>query len=201
MISFERSEIREELLTLEDAALLADPNGQLTQGTVSRLRRLARTDPRVISLFEYLEALADEADLPDTSDRLDVGLKCLADVERLLQADGWQHPAEILDPSGEIGVNYSGLVKLAQAWARQAGESGRHRAVGRKLERAWCEEKARNQPVEDFVARLCQVEPEEAERLLRQAGLRYRARRRQVTAPAPRRQAPSRRAKLCRERG
>ena len=181
MISFERSEIREEILTLEDAALLADPNGQLTRGALRRLRHLARTDPRVIPLFEYLEALADEAELPDTSNRLDAGLKCLTDVERLLQADDWQHPAEVLDPTGEVGVNYSGLVKLARAWARQAGESDRHRVVGRKLEKAWSEDKARNQPVEDFVARLCQVEPEEAERLLRQAGLRYRARRRQVT--------------------
>ncbi len=178
MISFERSEIPEDLLTLEDAALLADPNGQLTRDAVRRVRRLARTDPRVIPLFEYLEALADESDLPETDDRLDVGLKCLTDVERLLQADDWRHPAEVLDPTGEIGVNYPGLVKLAAAWARQAGESGRYRAVERKLERAWSEEKARNQPAEDFVARLCEVEPAEAERLLRQAAVRYRARRR-----------------------
>ena len=69
------------------------------------------------------------------------------------------------------------------------------------LECAWTEDQARNQPVEDFVARLCQVEPEEAERLLRQAEVRYRIRRRQVAEPAPRRAAPpSRGAKLCRER-
>ncbi len=179
MIPFERSRIREDLLTLEDAALLADPNGQLTRDGMRRVRQLAHTDPRVMPLFDYLEALAEESDLPDSSDRLEVGLKCLTDVERLLQADDWQHPAEILDPTGEIGVNYSGLVKLARVWARQAAEPGRHRDVGRKLERAWSAEKARNQPAEEFAARLCEVEPGEAERLLRQAALRYRARRRQ----------------------
>ncbi len=89
------------------------------------------------------------------------------------------------------------LLTLEDA-ARQAGKPGRHQSVGRKLERAWSEEKARNQPAEDFVARLCEVEPDEAERLLRQAKLRYRARRRRVPDSARRDEPlPSRAAELC----
>ena len=43
-----RSEIREDLLTLEDAALLADPAGQLPNDTMDRVRRLVRSDPIVL---------------------------------------------------------------------------------------------------------------------------------------------------------
>ncbi len=103
-----RSEIREDLLTLEDAALLADPDGQV--------------------------------------------------------------PKETLDRVGAM-------------LARQAGEPDRYRAIERKLQRAWSDEQARNQPAEDFAARLCEVQPEEAERLLRLVALRYQARRRLAAKP------------------
>ena len=44
--------------------------------------------------------------MPATDSRLHVGLRCLEDIERLVQADDWQHPAEVLDPTGEEGISY-----------------------------------------------------------------------------------------------
>ncbi len=175
-----RSEIREDLLTLEDAALLDDPDGQLPADTRERVRRLVRSDPRASPHYTYLETLADEAEMPESGDRLYVGLRYLEEIERLEQAEGWQHPGEVLDPTGEAGISYPELIKLAGLWARQGAQPDRYRAIERKLEHAWTKEKARNQPAEDFAARLCEVEPAEAERLLRQAAWRYQARQRQA---------------------
>ncbi len=178
-----RSEIREDLLTLEDAALLADPGGQIPKATLDRVRKLVRTDPRVASHYDYLEALADEADLPATGDRLFVGLRCLRDVERLEEARDWRHPGEVLDPTGELGISYPELVQLAGMRARQEGERQRYRTVERRLARAWSEEKAGDALAERFAARLCDYQPGDAERLLRQAARLYEVRRQQAAEP------------------
>ncbi len=183
MLTLTRAQIPEDFLTLEDAALLADPDGQLPRETLDRVRRLVRTDPRAAAHYEFLETLAEEAEIPETSDRLFVGLRCLEEVERLEQTEDWRHPGEILDPTGEAGISYPELVQLAAMLARQEGERGRYRSVERRLERAWSKDKAGEALAERFAARLCDYQPAEAERLLRQAARRYQARRRQATAP------------------
>ena len=185
MITLTESEIREDLLTLEDAALLVDSNGDVPHETLGRLRDLVRTDPRVMPHFEYLEALADEAGIPETGDRLFVALSCLQEVERLEQTEDWQHPAEILDPTGDLGVDYPELIRLAAMRLRQEGDAGRYRSVKRKLERAWSAEKVSDALAESFAARLCEYEPVEAERLLRHAERRYQVQRRRA-GQAPR---------------
>ncbi len=178
-----RSEIEEHVLTLEDVALLADPDGQLPKGTLNRLRPLVRTDPRVNLHFAYLESLADAARMPETSDRLHRGLRYLEEVERLEAAGDWQHPGEVLDPTGEIGISYPELIQLAGMLARQEGERGRYHSVERRLEGAWSKEKAGDELAERFAARLCDYQPAEAERLLRQAARHYQARRQQAAEP------------------
>ncbi len=178
-----RSEIREDLLTLEDAALLADPDGQVPKQTLDRVRPLVRTDPRVSQHYAYLESLAEAADMPETSDRLHRGLRFLEEVERLEAAGDWQHPGEILDPTGEVGLSYPELVQLAGMLARQEGERGSYRTVERRLERAWSKDKAGEALAERFAVRLCDFQPAAAERLLHQAARRYQARRRQATSP------------------
>ncbi len=177
MSKLSRSQIREDLLTLEDAALLADPKGQVPADTMARARRLIRTDPRVTAHFEFLEYLADEAEMPGTSDRLHVGLKCLEQIDRLERAKNWQHPGEVLDPTGEVGISYPELVQLAEMQARQDGGRERYRAILSRLEKAWSEEKAGDALAERFATRLCDYQPAEAERLLRQAARRYQMRR------------------------
>lgn len=183
MTMLKRSEIREDLLTLEDAALLADPEGQIPKDTLNRVRLLVRTDPRVNLHYEYLESLADAANMPETSDRLHRGLRYLEEVERLEAAGDWQHPGEILDPTGDVGISYPELVQLAGMLARQEGEQGRYQSVERRLERAWSKDRAGDTLAERFAARLCDFQPAEAERLLRQAARRYQAHRRQAAAP------------------
>ncbi len=186
-----RSEIREDLLTLEDAALVADEQGQLPRDTEGRVRRLVRSDPRVTGHFDYLEELADEARMPETSERLHVGFQCLEELERLEQAADWRHPAEVLDPTGEIGIPYRELLQLAGMRARQAAAPERYRSIERKLERAWSVEKEGEALAERFAERLCAAEPATAERLLRHATRQYRARRRRGTRSATGRVAES----------
>ncbi len=175
-----RSEIPEDLLTLEDAALLADPHGQLPKDTLDRVRRLVRTDPRATPHYTYLEALADEADMPETGDRLHVGFRCLEELDRLEEAEDWQHPAEVLDPTGDAGISYPELIQLAGVLAGEETEPGRYRDIKRKLEGAWSQEKVGDALAERFAARLCDYQPAEAERLLCQAARQYQARRRQA---------------------
>ncbi len=177
-MKLKRSEIREDRLTLEDVALLEDEAGQVPPDTLSRVRAVIRSTEELAPHYRYLGALAEAAGMPETSDRLYVGLRCLEELERLAQAEGWRHPAEVLDPEGESGIQYAELVNLARTRARQAEEPGRYRQLERRLERAWAVEKAADELTETFAARLCDYQPAVAERLLRQAMRQYRARRR-----------------------
>ncbi len=104
------------------------------------------------------------------------------------QTEGWQHPAEVLDPDGTLGIAYRELVRLAEA--RVAGaraaeeqatgtpESARLPEVQEKLERAWAEEKAWEAPIRRIASHLEDHDPEAAELLLTQVLAQYRFRRR-----------------------
>ena len=172
-----RAEIQEDLLTLEDAALLVDPNSQIPRDTMDRVRKMVLTDPRAASHFVFLETLADEAEVPASGNRLQAVLRCLEDVERLVELEGWSHPDEVLDPTGEVGISYLELLHFVRILARQEPQELRYAAVGSKLERAWAMERAGNELVEHFTTRLCDHSPAAAERFLRRAVRKYGVRR------------------------
>ena len=180
MLELSRSEIHEDLLTLEDVALLADPQSQIPKATIERLRQLVRSDPRLTPHYDFLEALAEQAQMPESDGRLYVGLRCLEDLERLVQVEDWQHPAEVLDPTGEKGISYAELIRFVRNLARRDEKGKRYLSVERRLERAWSKEKAGDDLVERFAARLCEYPAADAERLLRQAARRYGLRRQAV---------------------
>ena len=49
-------------------------------------------------------------------------------LERLLM-DEWEHPAEVLDPSGTVGVPVERLLVVCHAWIRRADGDAKHRLL------------------------------------------------------------------------
>ncbi len=147
-------------------------------------RRVAaanRTDPRFAGHYQALATLARGAGFhPVRDEDLETALDCHRDFHRLLETEDWEHPSEILDPAGELGVSYRELANIAAAFAERTGGAGRAPAVREKLERAWADEREKVAPVVTFVARLLDHDDETAEELLRQASLEYKRQRRRV---------------------
>ncbi len=173
-----------DLLTLQDVALLlAGKPDQIPRDTARRLPEVIRTDPRFAGLVEELRALAREAGFEPVRDEdLETALDCRRDLERLLAAEGWEHPAEVLDPEGDVGISYRELSCLAAARAERERGRGRPRAVQEKLERAWASQRERDAPVVNFVTRLLEHDEETAEALLQQAAIEHRRQRRQAAS-------------------
>ncbi len=190
----ERSDagVDESLLSLEDVALLAGAigSGQLTAPTLRRLAAANRTDPRFARHYQALVALAREAGFDPVRDQdLETALDCHRDFQRLLDSEGWEHPSEVLDPDGEIGISYRELAHIAAKRAElQAGgtpapqdpaqSDGKIAVVQDRVLRAWAAQREKDAPVVNFVARLLEHDHETAEALLQQASIEYQRQRR-----------------------
>lgn len=172
-------------LTPADVAALVDEKVELTHDTIERLRHLVRSSPCYAGELARLDALATDADLnEDRDDRLSAGLMLHLEFRSLLNAPSWQHPAEVLDPQGVIGISYEALLSIAEALLPGCEDPEALTEVRRKLEQAWDEEKAQKECVGLFVERLLEADPEDAERLLRRAKREYRFLARQSRASA-----------------
>ncbi len=160
----------EDPLTLEDVALLADGADSLPHSTKQRLRRLVLNDRRFRRHLKRLEALAQEAGINDSQDRLGAALLVHSHYRQLAQAKGWQHPAEVLDPDGTVGIHYVELLHIARARAETANGAGRPQEILRQIETAWAAEKRRSDFASGVAEQLADFDPSEAEQLLRRIG-------------------------------
>ncbi|MCP4004693.1 MAG: hypothetical protein GY725_10895 [bacterium] len=132
-----KHEISEDLLTLEEVALLVDGGDQVPPETARHLGPVIRTDPRFSKHVEIAEAMARDAAIKrGTDDRLADGVSANADFDRLTACDEWSDPAEILDPSGERGIPFAPLIHIAQARLQQTEDRNQLQAVLEKLRRA-----------------------------------------------------------------
>ncbi len=175
------TEIDETLLTLEDVAHLLGQTDQLPRETVRKLVAVIGTDHRFAGHVERLESQARDAGIEtDLADWPAAAFYCHRDFERLVAAEGWLHPAEVLDPDGEVGISYRELVGLAEKQTAHAREPGRLLAIQEKLERAWAEDKAKDAPVLSIASQLLDQEPDAAEQLLTHALAEYRCQRRRA---------------------
>ena len=165
-------------LTLEDVAQLADKSDQLSCATMDHLRLFVRSDELFAPQLTVLESMARDAGLGESNDRLYAGLQCNEELDDLLESRDWQHPAEVLDPEGTLGISYRELIRIAEARARRAEESAALDEVRDKLELALAAEKAKTYCVDAFVAALLAMDSKEAERLLRRATRAYRSHQR-----------------------
>ena len=177
------TDVDESLLRLDDVALLAGAirSGQLPMPTIKRLVAANRTDPRFSRHYQVLTALARQAGFDPVRDQdLETALDCHRDFQRLLDAEAWEQPSEVLDPGGEIGIYYRELVHIAEAHAERAPDESKAQAVREKLHKAWAAQREKVAPVTHFVARLLEHDDETAEALLQQAASEHR-RQRKVT--------------------
>ncbi len=167
-------------LSLEEVARVLG-NVELSDETASRLGDLVRSDPRNAAPVAGLEAMARDAGIdPASAQDLWHAFRAHQVLDRLLAAEGWEHPAEVLDAEGELEPYFRELIQVAGARAGRTAEPDRLLAVRRKLETAWTEERAKAALVEDFATRLAGYEREVSEQLLRRAATEYRRRSRQA---------------------
>ena len=174
-------DVDESVLSVDDVAKLnsAIASGQLPRPTIRRLADANRADSRFSRHYEALATLARDAGFEPVRDEdLETALECHRDFQRLLDSEGWEHPAEVLDPEGELGISYRELAHIAAARADRAAGEGRPAAVREKLLRAWAAQRQKAAPVVSFVAQLLEHEDEKAEAMLQQASIEYRRQRR-----------------------
>ncbi len=167
-------------LTLEELALLADGMVEsLSDDAVRRLAAVILSDPRFAPQLAALEKLAREAGARpgEAAGYLSAAVAADQALGRLLAAEGWTHPAEILDPDGAVGVPYASLIDLAKARQETAEDQPRVRAVRRRLEEALAAEAAEDRLLERFLAGLRELPPERAARVLSRAVPEYRRER------------------------
>ena len=182
-----RTEIDETLLTLEDLAHLLARNNQLPFATIRKLEQVVRTDSRFAKHVDELEALARDAGIDTALDDWPVAaFYCHRDFDRLVEVEDWQHPAEVLDPDGTLGISYRELMRVAEARAARSREPGRWRELRGRLDRAWREGEANRSPVQSIAAQLSDYEPDTAERVLSHAFAEYKRRRSDRPRPGSR---------------
>ena len=165
------------LLPLEDVARLSGAS-ELPADTLRRIAAAARSDPRFAEHYRVLEALARDAGLdPSDGGDLETAFECYEEYWKLLETDGWEHPDEVLDPNGDVGISYRELAHLARERAEREIVSARELEVRDRLERAWATQRKLNAPVTHFVSQLLKLDDETAGQQLQQAASEYRSQR------------------------
>ncbi len=161
-------EAAKPLLPMEALAALLDGGDQISIQALAALRPVIRSDPRLVDEIRALEALAEEAGLGDGR-QFETALATHAELDQLMRAEGWTHPAEVLDPHDVTGIGYRELVHLAEARVKRAENPNDLRGVIRKLHAAWNDQKAQdrlNEFVADTLARTGQIGAKRALRVI-----------------------------------
>ncbi len=188
-----RPEEPPEALTLLEVALLVEGH-EIPPASRRRLRRFHRADLRLKEPLGELEDLADDAGVEDLVD----GFFYNQELDRLLAADEWAHPAEVLDPHGDIGISYPELLAIADARVVRPHAEERISAVREKLARNVAEQATKDDLVRKLLEPVLGRDPEEVKRLFSRALTElWRVRHGSADAdaePAGRRRGPDGRA-------
>ncbi len=165
-----KSPAHQDPLTLEDVALLAD-EGEPTRETIRHLGEFIRSHHLFADRIRHLRALARDAAVKKLAD----GLSLHKELDQLVHARNWSHPAQVLDPDGFIGISYPELIRIAKVRVRRAEDSRPLKVIQRRLEEAQAAEPAEAEaPIHKIVERLQKEQPGTAERQLHQAILEFR---------------------------
>ena len=168
-------------LTLEDVALIVDGLADVPRELAIRLSRLLRKDPRFAAPIEELQSMAQDAGIKlGEGGMLTTAHELHRDFDRLLEADGWENPGEVLD--ADAGIDYPRLLQIASARASSTSEPAEILAVTEKLRRAYDVVRAEDELIGAFIEGLMAQEPKRASELLTRAGTEYRLRRKQSSA-------------------
>ena len=161
-----RKVVSRMMLNREDIAAIHEGNG-LPVETLERLTQWVRTDARFQDDIEQLMRLADAAKLPtDDAHRLTGVMVIGTQLQSLLETEqDWSHPADILDPEGEVGLECEALLHLAES---QVTHDGRINAILERLRDAAEVDRQNREAVERFVAALEKRSPVTARAMVRE---------------------------------
>jgi hypothetical protein len=160
----ERHEPDEVRLTLEDLAQIVC-EGNVEGELQERLAGAIRTDPRFARQFEQLEAMAAEI----AADDLWEGVERNQEFDRLLEAESWDDPAEVLNPDGGdlYEVSYRRLIAVADARLARTDDPALIQAVRDRILRA--EEKLAKDTVFKVAEALRNLSSDTAEKVITEA--------------------------------
>jgi hypothetical protein len=169
-------------LNLEDLASVIDGElGELSQEASSALTEFVRVlysdDPAHSEKLAELQQMTRDAGCEFLGDGL-FAHECL---EKLLAADTWDHPVDVLGGERE-DVIYSRIIGIAAARAERADDPEAILDVKRRVEGAYAEHLTGQELVESVVERLLQLDSETAERTLERLTDHHRFRRRRASA-------------------
>ncbi len=151
----------EATLNLEDLAQIVC-EGNFEGDLQDRVVAAIRTDPRFTQQFEELEAMAAEIGAEDLWE----GVERNEEFDRLLAAESWEDPAEILNPDGSdlYEVSYRKLLAVADARLARADDPAPIQAVKDRLLQA--EEKLAKDAVFPVAEALKNLSADTAEKVI-----------------------------------
>ena len=155
-------------LTLEDLALIVS-DGDIEGELQKRIANVIRSDSRFAEQFEQLEALAADAGTDDLWD----GFERNREFDRLLEAESWNDPAEVLNPDASelYEVSYRRLLAIADARIARTEHPGLIQSVKDRLLRA--EEKSADRAVYQVAEALKNLSVDTAEKVIVEVRRKY----------------------------
>ncbi len=159
------NEMNRGTLTLKDLSFVLDTESSMPEDVQARVRRDILGDPRYSELFEHAEQMRRDAGTAELWE----AMACGVDLEQLLDAEGWDDPAEILMPGEEDTscLGHRELIRLASARISRGEHPDRLLAVKERVARAEC--KLPEKALEELVELVRRLSPESAARMVARA--------------------------------
>ncbi len=124
-----------QLTATDLAELLSHGTGQ-DSGTLERFAAFARSDPLLGPLYEELEAIASDYGESNPA-AFSAALWFNEMVDLLVEAEGWEHPDEVLRSHESMYDEYLDiLIRIVAARAKRTKAPKTLLAIKKKLERA-----------------------------------------------------------------
>lgn len=126
--------VGEDVLTLHEMARLCGDNRDFITGEmVDKMISHVLADPRYAELIEQAEAMARDAGVDSTL----AAALVHENLEELLDADGWDDPAEVLQPGDEdtSDLCHCQMINILDARMARGGDPAKLMPVKERLER------------------------------------------------------------------
>ncbi len=149
-------------LTLEDLSFVLDTDSSMPDEVQDRVRQDILGDPRYAALFEHAEQIRRDAGVAELWEAMVDGVR----FEKLLAAEDWDDPAEILMP-GEKDTSCLGhreLIRIAEARISRGEHPDRLLALKERVARAEC--KLPETVLAELVGLVRRLSPESAARMV-----------------------------------
>ncbi len=156
-------------LSRADLAKIVEADGEVDPELQARLADLVRSHPDCAARIAELDAVAAEAGIPDSPW---TALQLNRRLDRLLETEGWDDPAEVLGEQDPETSFLAELIRITEARAARSDDPARLLEVKERLITA--EVVAFEQHLKPFARWLVLMSPEGAERVMTVLSMLYR---------------------------